>query len=112
VKDGKPVYVYNYLGLDHYKVTADTALPEGKSTVKMEFAYDGQPKLGAGGTATLFIDGKKVGSTRVEKTQFAIWSADETANVGIDRETSVSSDYTEETSQFTGKIGKITITVK
>ena len=34
------------------------------------------------------------------------------ANVGMDRETPVSPDYDEETSKFTGKIDKVTITVK
>ncbi|MDR4505040.1 MAG: sulfatase-like hydrolase/transferase [Candidatus Scalindua sp.] len=112
VKDSKPVYMYNYLGLENYTVASDSTLPADKSTVKLDFTYDGKPKLGGGGTATLSINGKKVGSSRIEKTQFGIWSADETANVGIDRETSVSSDYTEDSSKFTGKIDKVTITLK
>jgi arylsulfatase len=112
VKDGKPIYMYNFLGLEKYAVTADTALPKGKCTIKLDFAYDGKPKLGGGGTATLYINGKKVGSSRIGKTQFSIWSADETANVGMDRETPVSPDYTEETSKFSGKIDKVTITLK
>jgi len=112
VKDDKPIYMYNYLGLESYAVKSNTALPKGKSTIRMEFAYDGKLKLGGGGTATMYINGKKVGSGRVEKTQFAVWSADETANVGIDRETPVSPDYTEETSKFTGKIEKVTVTLK
>jgi arylsulfatase len=112
VKDGKPVYLYNFLGLEKFAVTADTPIPKGKSTVKMDFAYDGKPKLGGGGTATLYINGKKVGSGHVGKTQYAVWSADETANIGIDRETPVSPDYNEETSKFSGKIDKVTITLK
>ncbi|QEG38136.1 arylsulfatase [Roseimaritima ulvae] len=117
VKDGKPVYTYNFLGLQSFSVTADKPLPAGKSTIKLDFAYDGQssdgkPKLGAGGTATLTVNGQPAGSGKVGKTQFAVWSADETANVGIDRETPVSPDYTEESSKFTGKIDKITLTVK
>ena len=87
-------------------------MPAGKSTVKMEFDYDGKPKLGAGGTVTFSINGKKAGSGRIAKTQFAVFSADETANVGVDRETSVSPDYDEETSRFTGKINKVTIRLK
>ncbi|MEO8495482.1 MAG: arylsulfatase [Planctomycetota bacterium] len=112
VMEGKLVYVYNFLGLDSYAVRSDVVLPEGKSTVKLDFAYDAQPKLGGGGTATLYINDKQVGSGRIDKTQFGIFSADETANVGIDRETAVSPEYTEETSKFTGKIDKVTITVK
>jgi arylsulfatase len=117
VKDGKPIYVYNFLGLESYAVKSDEALPKGKSTIKLDFAYDGKsadgkPKLGDGGTATLSINGKQAGSGRVEKTHFAVWSADETANVGADRETPVSPDYNEETSKFTGKIDKVTISLK
>ncbi len=112
VKDGKPIYMYNYLGLNSYQIRSDTTLPSGPATVKLDFAYDGQPKLGGGGTATLYVNDKAVGSGRVEKTQLGIWSADETANIGIDRETSVSPEYTEETSKFTGKIDKVVITLK
>jgi hypothetical protein len=99
IKEGKPAYLDNDLGLDRYAEAAERALPEGEATVRMAFAYDGEPRLGGGGTATLYIDGKEVGSGRVEKTQFAIWSGDETANVGIDRETSVSRDDTEQTAE-------------
>ncbi len=117
VQDGKPVYTYNYLGLESYSVTGDSVLPDGEATIKVEFAYDGgmtngRPALGAGGTATIFVNDQQVGTGRIDKTQFAAWSADETANVGIDRETSVSTDYTEETSQFQGSIDHVTITVK
>jgi hypothetical protein len=68
--------------------------------------------LGSGGTATLYINGKKVGSGRIEKTHYGVWSFDETANVGIDRETPVTPDYNEETSKFTGTIDKVTIELK
>jgi arylsulfatase len=111
VKDGKPMFMYNYLGLDRYTAIASAALPKGKSTVKMDFAYDGG-KLGSGGTATLYIDGKSVSSTRVEKTEFAVFSADETAGVGVDSETPVSEDYDRASSKFNGKIHKATITLK
>src|SRR6185436_18714363 len=41
LKDGKPTYAYNFLGLQTYKVAAAEALPAGKVTVRFEFAYDG-----------------------------------------------------------------------
>lgn len=112
LKEGQPIYMYNFLGLARFAVESEAKLPEGKSTVTLDFAYDGKPALGAGGTATLSINGKKTGSARIQRTQFGVWSADETANVGADRETPVSADYTEETSKFTGKINKVTITLK
>ena len=83
----------------------------GKSTVKMDFVYDGG-KPGAGGTATLYINDKSVGSTKIKQTEFAVFSGDETAGVGIDPETSVSEDYTPSGSKFTGKIDKVTINLK
>jgi arylsulfatase len=111
LKDGNPIFVYNYLGIDRSAVTSTAKLPNGKSTVKMDFAWDGgQP--GAGGTATLYIDEQSVGSVRVPQTQLAIFSADETAGVGVDSETPVAEDYTDASSEFTGKIDKVTITLK
>jgi len=112
VKDGTPKFTYNYLGLERPTVAASGKLPRGKSTVKMDFAYDGGKKPGAGGTATLYIDGKSVGSVKVAKTEFSIFSADETAGVGVDSETPVSEDYNRAGSKFTGTIDKVTITLK
>jgi hypothetical protein len=112
VKDGTPKFTYNYLGLDYSVATGDAKLPSGKSTVKMDFAYDGGEKPGAGGTATVYINDKAVGSVKVAKTEFAIFSADETAGVGIDTETPVSEEYDRHSSEFTGKIEKVTINLK
>ncbi len=111
VKDGTPMFMYNYLGIDRYTATASAKLPKGKATVKMDFAYDGG-KPGAGGTATLYIDGKSVGSSKVEQTEFAVFSVDETAGVGADMETPVSEDYNRASSKFTGAINKVTIELK
>ena len=110
---GKPVFTYNWFGMEQYKIVGDSILPEGKSSVKMDFAYKGGKKLGKGGTVTLSINGKKVGSGKVEKTEPTIFSADETSNVGIDRESMVvPDDYTHESSRFNGKIEKVTINLK
>ncbi len=111
VQDGKPMFTYNYLGIDLYTAAASASLPKGKSTVKLAFAWDGG-KPGAGGAATLYINGKSVGSIRVEKTEAAMFSADETAGVGVDAETPVTDAYTRATSKFTGRIDKVTITLK
>lgn len=39
-------------------------------------------------------------------------SADETAGVGVDMETTVSDEYDRNSSKFTGKIDSVTITLK
>jgi arylsulfatase len=111
LKDGKPIYCYNWLGLQQYKVSASQPLPPGKATIVMNFEYDGGG-IGKGGTATILVNGSNVATGRIDKTQGMFFSADETAGVGIDDATPVSSDYKEEGNAFTGKIVKVTIDVK
>jgi arylsulfatase len=107
LKDGKPTYTYNWLGLQRYTVAATQAVRAGKATIRFDFAYDGGG-LGKGGTGTLFVNGKKVATGRIERTQFAVYSADEGADVGADEGTPVTEAY-KVPFKFTGKIGKVTI---
>lgn len=113
VKDGKPAYVYNWLGLERYTVAATGALPAGPVTVVLDFAYDGGG-LGKGGKATLSVDGAKVAEGRIEKTQPLIFSADETADVGLDNQTPVAEaiGVGRDETRFTGTIRKITLAVE
>ena len=69
----------------------------------MEFAYDGGG-LAKGGDVTLYHDGEKVGSGRVEATQPMIFSADETTDIGYESGTTVTPDYTIKDNRFSGKI--------
>jgi arylsulfatase A-like enzyme len=110
-KDGTPTYTYNFIGLEQYKVQAPKAVPPGKATIRMNFDYDGGG-LGKGGTATLLVNGEKVASGRIERTQAMIFSADETAGVGVDDATPVTKDYKEYDNAFTGKIFKVTVDVQ
>lgn len=111
LKEGKPMYAYNFLGLATYRVASAKPLTAGKATIRYEFAYDGGG-LGKGGTGTLFVNGAKVAEGRIERTQMAAFSADEGADVGRDAETNVSNDYRQGDNKFTGKIGKVTIELK
>ncbi len=110
VKDGKPAYTYNYLGLKQYTVAAKQSLAPGKATLRFEFAYDGGG-VGKGGTGTLFVDGKSVATGRIDNTQCCIFSADEGVDVGADEGTAVSSSY-KVPFEFTGKIASVTIELK
>jgi len=110
VKDGKPTYTYNWLGLQRYTVAAKEALPTGKATIRFEFAYDGGG-VGRGGTGTLFVNGKNVATGRIEHTQCCAFSADEGADVGADEGTPVTEAY-KVPFKFTGKIAKVTIDLK
>jgi len=112
MKDGRPAYTYNFLGLSRYTVTAPNALPAGSATVVADFAYDGGGP-GKGGRLTLYVNGAPVAEGRVEKTQPNIFSADETADVGIDNQTPVAEGIgTGAETRFTGKIEEITLEVK
>jgi arylsulfatase len=102
-KQGKAKFVYNVLGIQEFIAEADEPIPAGEHQVRVEFAYDGGG-LGKGGDVTFYYDGVAVGGGRVEATQPLIFSADETTDIGYESGTTVTPDYTAETSKFTGKI--------
>jgi len=112
VKDGIPAYDYNFLGLERTTVAGAEKLKAGKYTLRFEFAYDGGG-FGKGGMGTLYVNDKKVGEGRIGRTQPMIFSADETADVGIDLATPVvESIGAEAKSRFNGRIPKVTVEVK
>jgi arylsulfatase len=110
LKEGKPVFHYNYVDVDHYQVAGADALSPGRHTVKMDFVYDGGG-VGKGGTATLTVDGKEVAQGRVEKTIPIRVTLDESLDVGSDAGTPVNLDY-DVPFEFTGKIEKVVIDLR
>jgi len=108
LKDGRPRYCYNLLGIQRFIVEGDAAVPEGTHQVRMEFGYDGGG-LAKGGTVELYVDGTKAGEGRVEATIPMVFSADETADVGRDTASPVSTDYQGESSVFTGTVNWVQI---
>jgi len=112
VKDGVPAYDYNFLGLKRTSITSPRKLAAGKAELRFQFDYDGGGP-GKGGNGILFVNGEKVAEARIPATQAGIFSADETADVGIDLGTPVVETIgAEEKSRFTGHIPKVTIEVK
>ena len=101
--EGKPAYCYNLFGLQQFKVYGEAPIPAGEHQVRVEFAYDGGG-VGKGGTATLYLDGDKVGEGRVEATVPMAFSADETTDIGSDTATPVTDDLHEGKTQFTGRV--------
>ncbi len=101
--EGKPAYCYNLFGLQQFKVHGEAPIPAGEHQVRVEFAYDGGG-IGKGGTATLYLDGDKVGEGRVEATVPMAFSADETTDIGSDTATPVTDDLHEGKTQFTGRV--------
>ncbi|HET9700912.1 MAG TPA: hypothetical protein VFP70_08340, partial [Burkholderiales bacterium] len=84
----------------------------GKSTLVFQFDYDGGGPA-KGGKGTLFVNGEKVAEGRIAHTQAGIFSADETADVGIDLGTPVVEAIgAEAKSRFTGRIPKVRVETK
>lgn len=114
MNEGRPVFTYNFLGLETFQVQGTRAIGEGAHRVKLAFDYDGKGGArGAGGTATLFIDGEKVGEGKVDKTQANTFSLDDTADTGVDTGSPVDPEYGEGNANgFTGKLKRVTIRVR
>jgi arylsulfatase A-like enzyme len=106
--DGHACYVYNYMGLDLYKIRGNTPLSPGRHEITMEFHYDGGG-VGRGGDVLLLVDGDKDGTGRVEQTIPYYFSFDETLDVGVDLSTPVTDDYPEIDNAFTGLVHSVRI---
>jgi arylsulfatase len=110
LRDGRPRYTYNFLGVRHFVIGGDAEVPPGSHQLRMEFAYDGGGPA-KGGTATLYVDGVAVGTGRVDATIPLVFSGDETCDVGSDTASPVSPDYADGSSRFTGLIEWVQIDV-
>jgi len=111
MKGGRLAYSYNFVGMKRTTITATKPVPDGKATVRMEFAYDGGG-LAKGGLVTLLVNGKKVGGGRIEQTIPMMYSTDEGADVGVDEGTPVVEDYQPRSTKFTGTIRRVVVDVK
>lgn len=110
VQNGYPVYTYTCLGLERYVVRSSVKLPAGRVTLRYVFVYDG-PQPGQCGTEMIYINGTKVASGKIDKTQRSTFSLDDAADVGMDEGTPVSPEYPAWNDGFTGTIRSITIKV-
>ncbi|GAA2508805.1 arylsulfatase AtsD [Streptomyces thermolineatus] len=107
-KQGRPVYCYNFYGIDRFHVEGTEPLPEGTHHLRMEFDYDGGG-VAKGGTVRLLIDDRQVGQGRVERTQPLPFASDEPFEIGCDQGSQVTPDYT--VNEFTGKVNWVEITI-
>jgi len=105
IKDGKPVYEYNYMAHERYKVASSETLSLGPAVIRVDFKYDGG--VGKGGTAALFINDKKVGEGRIEKTCPSRFGP-ESFDIGTDNGSSVSEEY-QPPFAYAGTIKKVQI---
>jgi len=112
LREGKPVFVYNYLSLERTTVTGPDPLPSGKVQLQVDFAYRGGPKeLGKAAVVTLTVNGKNVAQGNLSRTIPATISIGEGFDVGEDVGSPVDFTY-RPPFKFTGTIDKVTIELK
>ncbi|HYQ40918.1 MAG TPA: arylsulfatase [Polyangiaceae bacterium] len=109
LRNGKPVFTYNFLGLERTDIVAKQALRAGKHQIVYDFSYDGGGP-GKGGTGMITADGTKIAEARIARTQPGIFSGDDLADIGMDEGTPVA-DYGK-SDKFSGKIAKVVISQK
>ena len=109
VKDGKPAYTYNFVGLKQYTVDAHRAARAGQGAR----SSSSSPTTATGAARA---ERPRSSSTTRRSAQDAssstnanIFSADEAADVGIDEGTNVSSAYKQHDNRFTGTIEKVQV---
>jgi len=83
LRDGKPTFVYNFLSIDRPTFTAKEALPEGKTKLVVDFAYDGGG-MGKGGKITMSANGTTIAEGRLERTIPVQLSLGEGVDIGMD----------------------------
>lgn len=109
MRNGKPAFSYNYLGLESTQIISSQPLKPGKYQIVYEFKKDGDGP-GKGDIGIITVNGTKVAEGKLLRTQPGIFSVDDLADIGIDEGTPVA-DYGP-SSKFTGKIDKVKIEVK
>jgi arylsulfatase len=108
VKDERPVYYYNYFGVEKYVIEGKHRLTPGTHALRLDFDYDGGGP-GKGGLASLYLDNEKIGEGRVEKTAPIAFSIDETLDIGRESGSPVSPDYGSRDNAFNGEVSWISI---
>jgi hypothetical protein len=109
LREGKPIFSYNYLGLERYMLTGTARLPKGKAQLKLDVAYKGKAgERGKGATVTLSVNGTKVAESELPKTIPNVISIAEGFDVGEDVGSAVDFTY-KPPFKFTGTIEKIRI---
>jgi len=109
IKEGRPLFTYNYFGSEYTTISGKETLPRGDVNLRYEFAYDGGG-TGKGGAAKLFVNDKLVAEGKIPRTVPLGFSADETLDAGEDTGTP-SGDY-ECPFRFNGKLDTVTVSIK
>jgi arylsulfatase len=106
LKNGVPVFCYNYFDEEYSFVRGADPLPPGKATLRFVFTRTGNNT----GKGTLFVNDRQVGEGEIPHTVPARHSVTETFDIGRDEGSQVSTEY-QGLSRFPGKVGKVVFDV-
>ena len=119
---GKPVFLWNLLGLKKVKWAGTETVTPGKHVLEFDFKYAGMGMgtlafgspvgVGQGGTGVLKLDGKEVAREEMQHTIPFMLPIDESLDIGSDTLTGVNDEDYQPPFTFTGKINKITLTIE
>jgi arylsulfatase len=122
VLKGKPVFLWNLVGLKRVRWEGPEALSPGKHRLEFDFKYDGLgfatlafnslSGIGRSGTGVLKVDGRVVSTQKMERTIPIILQWDETFDVGADTGTPVDDQDYQVPFRFTGKLTKLTLAIE
>jgi arylsulfatase A-like enzyme len=107
IQDGKLKHHYSMLGVLEYTQESEGTLPTGDVNVELVFAADA-PKPATGGEVSLFVNGEKVGSGRMEHTVPSRFSGYAGMDIGCDNGLVVDKSYADKAPfRFTGEIKQV-----
>ena len=116
---GKPVFLWNLVGLQQVRWEGADALTPGKHQLEFDFRYDGlgfgtvafndMSGIGQGGTGTLKVDGKVVAEQKMAHTIPLIMQWDENLDVGSDTGTPVADEDYRVPFAFNGTLDRVTL---
>lgn len=109
VRDGRPIFEYNFEGHGRSRIAAADALAPGEHVIALQFDRRKSPAV-LDATATLRVDGKPAGSVHIDRTIGYRFSLDESFDIGRDTGTPVSDDYATP-DVFAGEIRDVSIHV-
>lgn len=111
VKGGKLYYSYNFFGNKVFTVTAAKPLAAGVHEIKMVYTQGTDKTLGAGGIATLYVDGTEVAKGNIDQVVPGRFSATETLDIGMDLGSPATTTY-HPPFAFKGKIESVKFDLK
>ncbi len=105
-------HTYSFLGVDTFKQVASHPLPTGDVAVKMLFEID-EPKPGAGGAVTLWVNDAQVGEGRLDHTVPIAFTSYSGMDIGRDNGLVADLDYEDKAPYaFTGTVQEVVFDLK